>query len=359
MRNRVAYDARSATIVALSSKNIEYKENTKENTEMAKKKLLVAIDAGKKSTKVYYEINEKAKSKVVKSCIDVVESQDDTFAHAGLVLVNDIAFNFNTSKTVIETANDNKKHNIHHLGLIAKELDEISEKEGVNTFDLAITTPLDAFNNMLNDIKEFYEKHKELHIVKADSKKTIKINRIIIRPEMVSAINVIGKSVKVGIVFILDMGGLNHQFIKLEDFKTDMKLESLTGELGYNFIEENLVQYMRNNSTVSYKDAEVFRYIESDRFGTDESKDSLIQKFFDDMYVPKIIEDLEKKGYVAEYDKIYMTGGTSLRFEKFFKKSFEDKKGTVQLVSKPIFASVIGAYKRAKADIEKLEKSKK
>ena len=359
MQNRVAYDARSATIVALSSKNIEYKENTKENTEMAKKKLLVAIDAGKKSTKVYYEINEKAKSKVVKSCIDIVEDKDDTFTHAGLVLVNDIAFNFNTSKTVIETANDNKKHNPFHLGLIAKELDEISEKENVNVFDLAITTPLDGFNNMLSDIKEFYEKHKELNIVKADKKKTIKINRIIIRPEMVSAINVVGKAVKTGVVFILDVGGLNHQFIKLEDFKTDMKTESFTGELGYNFIEENLVQFMRNNSTISYKDSEVFRYIESDKFGTDESKDSLIQKFFDDMYVPKLIEDLEKYGYVAEYDRIFKVGGTSQRFEKFFEKSFKDKGATVQLVNKPIFASVIGAYKKAKAEIEKLEKSKK
>ena len=212
---------------------------------------------------------------------------------------------------------------------------------------------------MLSDIKEFYEKHKELNIVKADKKKTIKINRIIIRPEMVSAINVVGKAVKTGVVFILDVGGLNHQFIKLEDFKTDMKTESFTGELGYNFIEENLVQFMRNNSTISYKDSEVFRYIESDKFGTDESKDSLIQKFFDDMYVPKLIEDLEKYGYVAEYDRIFKVGGTSQRFEKFFEKSFKDKGATVQLVNKPIFASVIGAYKKAKAEIEKLEKSKK
>ena len=138
-----------------------------------------------------------------------------------------------------------------------------------------------------------------------------------------------------------------------------MKTESFTGEKGYNFIEENLVQYMRNNSTTSYKDADVFRYIESDKFETDTDKDNLIQKFFDDVYVPSLIEDLEKKSFSAEFDRIFMVGGTSQRFKNFFEKAFTNKGATVQLVNKSIFASVIGAYKKAKADIAKLEKLEK
>ena len=363
MKKRMAYDATNKTIVALYSNELqsEYNKNTtKENEQMAKKKkLLVSVDAGKKSTKVYYEIDEKQKSKVVKSCIDIVESGDDTFTHAGLTLVNDIPFNFNTSKSVIETAKENKKHNNYHLGLIVKELDEISEKEGFNTFDLALTTPLDGFNNMLKDIQEFYEAHKTLEIRKGDSKKVIKIDKIIIRPEMVSAINQIGATVKKGVVFVLDIGGLNHQYLKLDEFKTDLKDDSYIGERGYNYIEENLGQFMRNNSTKSYKDADIFRYIESDKFETDSEKDALIQKFFDDIYVPLLVEDLDKKSYSLEYDRVFLCGGTAQRFKNFLENSFKKKGATVQLVNKSIFASVIGAYKRAKADIAKLEKESK
>lgn len=358
MMQRMAYDTRSATVVALSSKNTEYNENTKENREemSRKKKMLLSIDGGNRATKLYYEVDGNPVFKVEKSCIDIIEDADDTYTHAGLVLVNDIAYNFNTSKSVTETSKENKKHNNFHFGLVLKQLIDVSDTTGCTRFDLAITTPLDGFNNLLDEIKTYYNNNKKIEIVSGDKKKTIEIDNIIVRPEMVSALNTIGAVIKEGVVFVLDIGGLNHQYLKLEDFRTDLKDDSYIGEKGYNYIEENLPQYMRNNGTKSYKDSDIMRYIESNNFGKDSEKDELIQKFFTEVYVPTLIEDLDKKSISVEYDKIFLSGGTSERFKKFLIKAFKDNGSkSVKVIDNAIFANTIGAYKKAKVDIAKLE----
>ena len=310
---------------------------------------------------------------MVKSCIDIVENADDTYALNGLTKVNGVAYNFNTSKSVIETSKENKKHNEYHFGLIARELDLISdeikkkqEKDDnyklieSNKFNISITTPLDAYNEMLDDVKAFYEKKKALLIEKDEIKKNIEIGHIIIRPELVSAINFIGKEVKTGIVFINDLGGLNNQYIKLEDFKTDFKEQTYVGENGYKYIVDNLPNFMRNNSNKSYKDADIIRYIESVNFGNDEEKDSLIQKFFNEIYVKLLIKDLDKKSISLEYDKLYFVGGTSEKFKDFILKGFKyNGAKNITIVNNAIFANAIGAYKKAKVEIEKLEKQGK
>ena len=362
MKDRIAYDARSGTIVKLYSNESqsEYKTNTKEIDEMAKKKkILLSVDGGNKATKVYYEIDGETVFKVEKSCIDIVENADDTYTHAGLVLANDIAYNFNTSKTVIETSKENKKHNNFHFGLVLKQLIDVSDTTGCTRFDLAITTPLDGFNNLLDEIKTYYNNNKKFEIVSGDKKKTIEIDHIIVRPEMVSALNTIGAVIKEGVVCLLEIGGLNHQFLKLEDFRTDLKDDSFIGEKGYNYIEENLPQFMRNNGTKSYKDSDIMRYVETS-LGKDEEKDMLIQKFFTEVYVPVLIEDLDKKSVSVEYDKIFLGGGTSERFKKFLIKGFKDNGAkSVKVIDNAIFANAIGAYKKAKVDIAKLEKENK
>ena len=109
-------------VKALKNEIKEYKTNTtdtKENTEMKKKKkdiLLLQFDGGNGCTKIYYEIptkdgKVKKVQKVVKSCIDIVADADDTYTLNGLTKVNGVAYNFNTSKSVIETSKENKKHN--------------------------------------------------------------------------------------------------------------------------------------------------------------------------------------------------------------------------------------------------------
>ena len=191
-------------------------------------------------------------------------------------------------------------------------------------------------------------------------KKNIEIKHVEIRPELISAINFIGKEIKVGTVFINDLGGLNNQYIKLEDFKTDFKELSYVGENGYAYIIDNLPNFMRNNSTKSYKDADIIRYIESVDFGNDKEKDRLIHKFFNEVYVPLLIKDLDKKSISLEYDKIYFIGGTSEKFRDFIEEGFK-KNGAknITIVNNAILANAIGAYKKAKVEIEKLEKQDK
>lgn len=360
MQNRMALDVRTGTLVRLpNAQEIikEYKTDIKENTNMAKKKkLLVSFDGGNKESKYYYELDEKEIARSTRSCIDIVEN--DTYALNGLTIVNDIGYDFNTSKGVIETSNENKKHNLYHLGLLVKALIEISEETGYTKFHLAITTPLDGFNNMLEEIKEFYENNKIFNIEKDGKKKTIEIEHIVVRPEMVSGLNLAGKSVKQGVVFGLDLGGLNHQYLKLDNFKTDLKNDSFVGEIGYSFIEENLGSFIRNNSNKSIKDADIMRYVE-EKLGSDNERDTLIQKFFSEVYVPALIEDLEKKSFSAEFDKIYLMGGTSERFKTFLIQAFEENGANACIIKKARFANVIGAYKRAKVEIEKIEKGNK
>ena len=388
MKNEMALDLRTGALVKLKSPESlikEYKTNTtdtKENTEMTRKKkdiLLLQFDGGNGCTKIYYEIptkdgKVKKVQKVVKSCIDIVADADDTYTLNGLTKVNGVAYNFNTSKSVIEKSKENKKHNEYHFGLIARELDlisdEIKKKQekkdeiykciDATTFNVSITTPLDAYNEMLSDVKSFYEKKKHLVIEKDGVKKNIEIKHVEIRPELISAINFIGKEIKVGTVFINDLGGLNNQYIKLEDFKTDFKELSYVGENGYAYIIDNLPNFMRNNSTKSYKDADIIRYIESVDFGNDKEKDSLIHKFFNEVYVPLLIKDLDKKSISLEYDKIYFIGGTSEKFRDFIEEGFK-KNGAknITIVNNAILANAIGAYKKAKVEIEKLEKQDK
>ena len=117
MKNEMALDLRTGALVKLKSPESlikEYKTNTtdtKENTEMTRKKkdiLLLQFDGGNGCTKIYYEIptkdgKVKKVQKVVKSCIDIVADADDTYTLNGLTKVNGVAYNFNTSKSVIET----------------------------------------------------------------------------------------------------------------------------------------------------------------------------------------------------------------------------------------------------------------
>ena len=73
-----------------------------------------------------------------------------------------------------------------------------------------------------------------------------------------------------------------------------------------------------------------------------------------------IIEDLDKKSVSVEYDKIFLGGGTSERFKKFLVKGFKDNGAkSVKVIDNAIFANAIGAYKKAKVDIAKLEKENK
>lgn len=357
MQNRMAFDTRTGTLVKLNTVE-EIKEllQTKENTEMAKKKLLVSFDGGNRESKYYYELQDKAIERNMRSCIDIVS--DDTYTLNGLTTVNEVAYDFNTSKSVIETSQENKKHNPYHLGLLVRALEEINEETGYSKFDISITTPLDGYNNMLDEIVDFYEQNKIFNIVKDGKKKTFEIEHIVVRPELLSGLNLVGKALKTGTLFGLDIGGFNHQYLKLEDFRTDLKRDSFTGEKGYAYISEHLPSFIRNNGNKSIKDADVMRYVEK-KLGSDEERDNLIQRFFNEVYVPQLITDLDKHSFSAEFDKIYLLGGTSERFKKFLIEGFRVHGATAQVVKKAMFANCIGAYKKAKAEIAKIEKESK
>ena len=100
--------------------------------------------------------------------------------------------------------------------------------------------------------------------------------------------------------------------------------------------------------------------VNSNNADVQKEKDSLIHKFFNEVYVPLLIKDLDKKSISLEYDKIYFIGGTSEKFRDFIEEGFK-KNGAknITIVNNAILANAIGAYKKAKVEIEKLEKQDK
>lgn len=339
--------------------------NTKEKKKMDKrKKIVVAVDAGKGYTKWFYVIKredgtlEEVKG-IERSSVEIGKEA----SMGGTVYIDDKPHNFTSVTKVVEIA-DKSKNNEAHRALMQNILFKIAIEEDVTDFDVIMCTSLDQFK-----VKENVEAMRDfMNVGKFNARKTIRdkatkeevdvdlditIHNVVIEPETLVSTRFAKTKLKKCYSVLVDIGTLNVGVVPLVEGRLDLDTV-IAPRIGYQYMLECFKKYIDSNTQTEYsvKQLEIFieKHLGSDNEKYKEMNDNFIQ-FFETEYSKLLKKEIDK----AEFGNmacLIFVGGTSIRCKELIEKNFKEY-DSVEII-KDIHATVKGAYKKGLRDLEKL-----
>lgn len=371
------------------AKRLEKKNNTqdninkliiKENKKMDKrKKITVAIDAGKGYTKWAYEKTVVFKKKEGDEIVEVSKKIWKTGVEVSSVAIGEAAeignttfitidgeekqYNFFGTTKVVNTT-DKTKDNEAHKALMLRTLFKIALEEDITDFDVIMCMSLDQYKVKENKEKMQENMHVKEFTIKEmvkdkDTKEevekelTIKIHDLVIEPESLVTTR-FAKNTKFKDVnaILIDIGTLNVGIAPIEEGRVNVQ-DITAPTLGYAYMLKKLKEYT-DSCKIDYPVKMLDIYIRKEQ-GTDKDLDKLIMDFVKNKYSTELKEQIDEKGF-GKYASLVFLGGTSKDLEKYIKESFTEYK-SVEIIT-DIHATVKGAYMKGLKDLKLLKETK-